>query len=242
MSERGPWSAIVRREWEIVVACVVVAALVGGGSVLLRKHDVASATTRVLLAQRLLTEFPEIPIADEVAAAVRLNVSRIASDAGLPATAAPTIKVTLEAAPFYGVDVEATAPDKRTAAAISKAAARVTVQLARERMASVLERYRERIAADKSALAVLDAAAASPSGAASTDVAFKLWSVKTAYADDQNALSQLQDAYSIYGPPITQIESRKASAVQSAAGAAVVGLLIGVALSMLRERFAVRRA
>jgi capsular polysaccharide biosynthesis protein len=236
MTGSTDWRAVVRREWLIVTAAVVVAAGVAGG-LSLTAHPKAVATAQVLCDQRVLAAYSGVPTADTVVTSMHVHEANVAvaALAGVtPAQVSDSLKVTAVAAPLYGADITVTLSDAAVASRIASAAATVVADHAAALDATQIDRYRSRAALDQQALIVLEAAVqARP---ADSDLAFKLWSVRVAATDDAAIASTLDHAYRVVGDVSVSRPSRTSAALKNMLAAVAAGLAIGLAIAVVRER------
>ncbi len=236
MNESIGWRSIVRREWLLVLAAVIVA-VAAAGAVSLAFRPKAVATAQVLCEQRLLAVNAGVPTADEAVSSMHThgaNVS-VASRSGVtPTQVAAELRVAAVSAPLYGVGITVTSADAVEAQRIAVAAVSEVEKRARALDATEIGRYRARAALDTQALGVIQpAAVASP---ANVDFAFKLWTVGVASSDDSATVATLQDAYGIVGNVTVTRPSRVSATLQNLFAAVAVGLLVGFGLAVVRER------
>jgi capsular polysaccharide biosynthesis protein len=229
------WSAVVRREWVLVLVAVVVAVGAAAAAPFMSQPK-AVATAQVLSDARLVSAFPGVPTLDQVIAATTSDdgLSAIAAASGVTTTEVSTdLRLTQLTSPLYGVGVSATSADEGAAALIASAAATETVSRAEALDAAQIGRFHTRAALDAQALGVIQpATVASPRDA---DLALKYWTVSIAANDDSATAVTLENAFRVGGAVTVARPSQTSRALQNVLAAILAGLAVGLGIAALRE-------
>ncbi len=240
MTDSTAWREMLRREWWLIAAVLVIA-LAAAAAFKLGTKPTTDAITEVNCPQRLLTPYPSIPTEDILSASVLYpgSVAAIAKDAGTTtAKVTADLQVAYSPAPQYGVKLTATDKDASLATRISNAAAAETIAIARELQIVTIRSFSSRLQADTQALNVIQAAL--KSAPTNANLAFELWTVQTATANDQASVQSLQQAYTIAGPAALVAPSLSKT-LETYVAVGLLGLVLGLILAAAREGLLRRR-
>ena len=227
--------AVVKRQWWLVVAVMLVAAGIGF-AVSLDTADVYTGVATISIDTAPSSRYRGMPVADDLVKALSGTEARSAIGTTLGVDAA-TVAANLHAAaagnPLTSIRVTYSAGTKDAAEAGAKAGADYLIGVVAKSMEKEVAIRQGQITASENALAAIDAATkVSP---LTPQDAYERWGIETQLLDFKNALEGVLGVYTYDGTTTSTVALASSAQKKTALGGAVLGLALGILLAGARE-------
>lgn len=237
----GSFVSMLRRQWWLIAVTVVVAVVVG---VLIASRTTTTYTgsATVAIDTATVSRVSGLPLPETLLKALTSADFRslVASDAGVttPVVAAG-LNVYTTGSPQDRLFTEFKSADKAVAVRIAGVARSAAIAYERKLAAPILTKNDLLLAANRDALAEISVLKPKTDWERS-DMRYKVWSLKRQVALDDAECTLERNVYSPLGGVSVAEDSKTRAIAIDAVGAALIGLVLGLALAWFRERTAAK--
>jgi len=240
--------AAVRRQWWIPLACALVAGVVAWVATSKAPAPEYQARAVVVIDNATLSAYPDLPRPDDMLKELRQAefITHVAEVASVPTD---TVSAALDAFtledPQSQLVVTFESPTESVATSAATAAATRVTERASELSGKEIKALRQRVEATERALKAVrgikfDAGKNAPASLA-LDLIGTEWEMQLRLYEDRLHLRAIESAYYYNGNVRVTNLSPTLRRSTTAAGALVVGLLLGLVLALFREALFVRK-
>lgn len=229
-------AGVMRRQWWIVALCAVVAAGIGFALSSGVKPSY-TASVEIAVDSSALTRFPGIPGPERLLKTTKSAEFRAAAarELGLDeAEVAAGLRTYTSGSPVEWFYVDFASEDKAAAKAAADSAADLVLAQMRTLGSAEIEKQKALLTDAQDAVAVLEKTEVD-TGWERGDVAYKLWELRKELAVAESSLTMLDGCYVRSGAVQVSAVSVAKERASGTAGAALLGLLAGLALAAARE-------
>lgn len=228
-------SAVQRQWW--IVAVVVLAAAIAGYVLAMDEETTYSARATLQVDSSILARVSGLPGPERLLKAVgaRDFRSEIASRTGVDeATLETAMRAYIVGSPAESFVVEFSGTDETVARQVADAAAIATVEEVKRLGATELERQALNISETKALLQSLESLRVTTDWERA-DIEFRRWQARRDLADLEALNSRYSRAYVYEGNVVVSKKSASSKQLEAVTGAALIGMVSGLALAALRE-------
>lgn len=247
MKVENLWSFLVGtivRQWWLIALTVVVAAGVGFFATSGAQTEFTGRAT-VVIDSAVVSKGSGIPEAEPLLKNLQSDAffASVAATAGMtPAELSSGAKIYTTGTPQDRLIAEFTSPDKVMAEKTAAVLAQAAVAEARAMGKVELDKQRAIVENTRAAIADLEVFKGT-SEWERTDVVFKVWQLKKDLASGEAALALAERAYVFSGETsVAQTVTASKDRMSAAVAAAFVGIIVGLALALTRERLRLQAA
>lgn len=227
--------AVLRRQWWLIAAVVIVAAITGYVASL-KTADVYMGVATIVIDTAPSARYRRMPLADDLVKEIsgaRIRSAVAGSLAVDEATVAESLRAAASGNPLTRIRVTYSAGTKDVADTGARTAALEAIAYVRETTSKEVAFREAQIAASEQALVAFDAVAKSQE--LGPDATYQRWGIETQLLDYQNALDGITGVYTYDGSVASSLSRARGVRNRNALGGAMIGLALGILLAGARE-------
>lgn len=227
--------AVLRRQWWLIAAVVIVAAITGYVASL-KTADVYMGVATIVIDTAPSARYRRMPLADDLVKEIsgaRIRSAVAGSLAVDEATVAESLRAAASGNPLTRIRVTYSAGTKDVADTGARTAALEAIAYVRETTSKEVAFREAQIAASEEALVAFDAVAKSQE--LGPDATYQRWAIETQLLDYQNALDGITGVYTYDGSVASSLSRARGVRNRNALGGAMIGLALGILLAGARE-------
>lgn len=227
--------AVLRRQWWLIAAVVIVAAITGYVASL-KTADVYMGVATIVIDTAPSARYRRMPLADDLVKEISGARIRSAVAGSLvvdEATVAESLRAAASGNPLTRIRVTYSAGTKDVADTGARTAALEAIAYVRETTSKEVAFREAQIAASEEALVAFDAVAKSQE--LGPDATYQRWAIETQLLDYQNALDGITGVYTYDGSVASSLSRARGVRNRNALGGAMIGLALGILLAGARE-------